>query len=128
MLNFSSILLFSENPDKLVEFYSKIFEKDPEWSGGNFSGWMVGNSAFTIGPHDKVSGKSKNPERIMFNFESDDVKEEFDRVKGLGAGVVAEPYHPGEEPEMWIATLEDPDGNYFQIMTPFEMESEPLKN
>jgi len=26
-----------------------------------------------------------------------------------------------EAPGSWIATLEDPDGNYFQLQTPFEM-------
>ena len=30
---------------------------------------------------------------------------------------------PGEEPEGQIATLADPDGNYFQLMTPMEMPS-----
>jgi predicted enzyme related to lactoylglutathione lyase len=29
--------------------------------------------------------------------------------------VIAEPYAIGEG---WIATLADPDGNYFQLMTP----------
>ena len=128
MLNFSSIIIFSENPQQLVEFYSSVFQKDPEWSGGDFSGWLIGNGAITIGPHDKVHGKSTNPERVMFNFESEDVQSEYERVKGLGAKVIAEPYHPGEEPEMWIATLEDPDGNYFQIMSPFEIEEKPLTN
>ena len=128
MLNFSSVLVFSEDPERLVEFYSKVFEKDPEWSGGDFSGWLVGNAALTIGPHDKVTGKNKSPERIMINLESNNVREEFERVKRLGTTVIAEPYHPGEEPDMWIATFEDPDGNYFQIMSPFEIETETLAN
>ena len=119
MLNFSSLLLFSENPKALVAFYSKVFGKDPEWSGGDFTGWMVGNGAFTIGPHDKVHGKNDHPERMMVNFETTDVKSEFERIKALGAAVISEPYQPGEEPTMWIATFSDPENNYFQIMTPF---------
>ena len=46
---------------------------------------------------------------------------EFARVKELGASVVREPYRPGgdgDAPEMWLATFEDPDGNYFQLASP----------
>lgn len=118
MLNFNSILVFSENPKELSEFYKKVFEKDPEWEGGDYVGFKVGAAFITVGPHDKVVGKNQNPERIMFNFETDDVEGEFERIKKLGATVVAEPYSPGEEPEGKIATLADPDGNYFQLMTP----------
>jgi predicted enzyme related to lactoylglutathione lyase len=46
------------------------------------------------------------------------VKGEFDRIKGLGAAVQQEPYQPGGAEEMWIATFEDPDGNYFQLASP----------
>lgn len=119
MLNLNSILIFSEHPKKLVDFYKKVLQKDPDWSGGDFHGFMAGSGALTIGSHDKVHGKSQNPERLMFNFEIDDVKGEFERIKKLGAMVVTEPYQPGEEPSMWIATFADPDGNYFQIMTPY---------
>lgn len=120
MLNLNSVIVFSENPETLVEFYKKVFQKDPDWSGGDFSGWQVGSGYLTVGPHDKVHGKSTNPERMMFFLETDDVAGEFARIKGLGSTVVAEPYHPGEEPEMWIATFADPDGNYFQLATPMK--------
>jgi predicted enzyme related to lactoylglutathione lyase len=53
----------------------------------------------------------------MFNFETKQVKEEFERMKALGAVVIKEPY---ELQGMWIATLADPDGNYFQLMTPMD--------
>jgi len=127
MLNLNSILLFSENPSKLVEFYTKILGKEPGWSGGDFTGFDAGSCFITIGPHDKVKGKSQTPERIMFNFETDDVKGDFERIKELGAKVIADPYHPSEEGEMWIATFADPDGNYFQLVTPMNMETD-MKN
>lgn len=121
MLNFNSILLFSANPKALVDFYKKVFDAEPGWSGGDFTGFKVGDGYITIGPHDKVKGKSTNPERIMFNFETEDVQEECERIQGLGAKVVAEPYHPSEAEEMWIATFADPDGNYFQLVSPMNM-------
>jgi predicted enzyme related to lactoylglutathione lyase len=51
----------------------------------------------------------------MFNFETTSVKEEFERMKAAGAKVIREPYEMGGG---MIATLADPDGNYFQLVTP----------
>src|SRR5262249_10485700 len=65
--------------------------------------------------HSAMQGATKDPGRIMFNFETAQVHEEFERIKALGAVVISEPYAIGEE---WIATLADPDGNYFQLVTP----------
>lgn len=117
------MLLFSDNPEALTEFYKKMFITDPLWEGGNFSGFMLGQGMLIIGPHDKVKGKNKTPERMMFNLETEDVKKEFTRMKKLGAKVIKEPYHPGESEEMLIATLADPDGNFFQLATPMEEET-----
>lgn len=123
-MNFNSAILTSENPEKLVEFYNKVFKQDkPQWSGGRYFGWQVGTGHFIVGFHDKVKGANQNPERIMFNFEVEDVKGEFDRVKALGATVIKDPYHPSEDdsdPKTLIATLTDPDGNYFQLASPFK--------
>lgn len=120
MLNFNSILVFSENPKQLADFYKKVLQVEPNWSEGEYHGFTVGNGYLTIGPHDKVKGKNSTPERIMINLETKDVKGEFERIKGLGAKVVAEPYRPDEVSGMWITTFADPDGNYFQLMTPWE--------
>ena len=120
MLNLRSILVFSENPGSLVDFYQKVFEMEPNWSGGDFKGFAVGDGEIAFGPHDKVHGKNPNPERMLFNLETEDVRGEFERMKGLGATVIAPPYHPGEEPDMWVATFADPDGNYFQLTSPWK--------
>ena len=92
MLNFNSIIIFSENPATLSEFYRKIFNKNPDMDDSTYSGFLVGNSFISFGPHNKVKGKNSNPERIMFNFETEDVKGEFERIKDLGTTVIAEPY------------------------------------
>lgn len=125
MLDLNSLLVFSENPKALADFYKKILQVDPDWSEGEYSGFQAGSGHLVIGPHDKVQGKNTNPERMMFNFETSDVKGEFERIKGLGAAVIKDPYHPSEEdktdPEALIATFADPDGNYFQLMSPMKM-------
>src|SRR5258708_27523004 len=120
MLNLSSLLLFSMDPQQLSDFYKKVFQKDPDWTDHGYYGFSIGKTFLSIGPHEKIKGKNLNPERMMFNFETSDVKGEFERIKGLRARVIAKPYQPGEVAEMWIATFADPDGNYFQLMTPWE--------
>ena len=51
----------------------------------------------------------------MFNFETPQVEEEYERIKALGAVVIKEPY---QIEDAWIATLADPDGNYFKLVSP----------
>ncbi len=120
MLNFGSVLVFSEDPKRLADFYKRIFQRSPDWSEGGYYGFKAGNGVIVVGPHDKVHGKSANPERVLFNFETRDVKGEFERIRKLGVAVVAEPYSPGEDANMLIATFSDPDNNYFQLVTPWE--------
>lgn len=123
MLNFSSVMLGSTKPKELAEFYEKVFERKADWQDGNWSGWQVGNTHLTIGEHSEAKGKSKDPVRILLNFDTEDVKGEFERIKKIeGAEVIKEPYTPGEASDMWIATFADPDGNYFQLMTLYKMD------
>lgn len=121
MLKLNSLLIGSEDPEQLAAFYGEMLQSKPGWQDGGYTGYQAGNSYLMIGPHDKVRGKSTNPERIIFNFETPDVQAEFDRIKAIeGASVIREPYNPGddENSKMLLATLADPDGNYFQLATP----------
>ena len=118
MLNFNFVLIGSEEPKALTEFYTKVLG-DPAWDEGGFVGWQAGSATLMVGPHSEVKGRNEAPGRIILNFETPDVQGEFDRIKGLGTTVVREPYQPGgDAPEMWLATFEDPDGNYFQLASP----------
>lgn len=119
MLKLNSLLIGSDDPKKLAQFYGEVLQAKPGWEGDEFVGYQAGDSYLMLGPHDKVHGKSTNPERLLFNFETADVAKEFDRIKAIeGADVIQEPYHPGPSKEMLLATFADPDGNYFQLATP----------
>ncbi len=117
-MDFNSVLIGSEDPDKLVAYYTKLFG-DPTFSEGGYTGWEIGSGTITIGPHSEVHGRSLQPGRILLNIGSTDVKGDFERFKAAGATVVAEPYVFEDVPGQ-IATFEDPDGNYFQLMSPME--------
>jgi len=119
MLNLTTVMLGSEDPDSLASFYTTILG-EPAWKDDTFVGWQAGSGMLMIGPHSEVKGTNDMPGRIILNFETPDVAAEFDRIKGLGATVVQEPYQPGEATtgEFWLATFGDPDGNYFQLASP----------
>ena len=117
MLTLNSLMICTKQPIVMAAFYEKVLERpagmvDEE---NGFWGWQVGNAYLSVLNHSEMGGKTKDPGRIMFNFETTQVREEFERIKSAGAAVIREPYQMGEG---WIATLADPDGNYFQLVTP----------
>ncbi|TMB51840.1 MAG: hypothetical protein E6J50_03065 [Chloroflexi bacterium] len=116
-MNFNSILIGSADPQRLVDYYSKLFG-EPGMQEGGYAGWQLGTGFVTVGPHDQVTGKNTQPGRLIWNIETADVKGEFDRLKAANAIVVREPYSFEGSPEAWIATLADPDDNYFQLVSP----------
>ena len=120
-MNFNNILIVSEDPKRLVDYYTKMFG-EPGFSDGGYTGWQLGSGFMSVGAHDEVKGKNAHPGRIIWNIETPDVKTEFDRMKAAGAIVVREPYSFDGYPDSWIATLADPDDNYFQLTTPFDAE------
>jgi predicted enzyme related to lactoylglutathione lyase len=119
-MNLNSVLIGSEDPQRLAVYYTRLFG-EPGWHGGSFSGWMIGTGFVTVGPHDQVKGANPQPGRVIWNIESTDVKTDFARLVAAGATVVQEPYQPGESPDAWIATFSDPDDNYFQLLSPMQM-------
>jgi predicted enzyme related to lactoylglutathione lyase len=100
MLNFNNVMIGSDEPKAMSDFYAKVLGK-PTWEEGGFVGWQVGSGSLMIGAHSEVKGRNEMPGRIILNFETPDVQGEFERIKGLGANVVQEPYQPGGAPEMW---------------------------
>ena len=118
-MNFNNILIGSAEPQQLVDYYTKLFGK-PTMEEGGYTGWLIGSGFVAVGPHSEVTGKNTQPGRLIWNIESADVKGDFDRMKAAGAIVVREPYEYEGAPGSAIATLADPDGNYFQLTSPFE--------
>lgn len=116
-----AVLVSSENATALANFYKEkvdlkvaeemeIGEKGEKGFEVNFG---EGTSLYIL-DHSKVKGKSSQPERVMFNLEVDDIEKEVERLKGNGVTVVQDTYHI--EGYGLIATFEDIDGNYFQLV------------
>jgi predicted enzyme related to lactoylglutathione lyase len=122
-LKFNQVMIGSEDPERLGEFYAQVLDRPADMKEDRMYGWQFGETTFlAVIEHSEVKGRAAEPQRIIVNLETPDVQGEFDRIKGSGATVVKEPY---ELQGMWIATFADPDGNYFQLMSPWE--GEPAK-
>jgi predicted enzyme related to lactoylglutathione lyase len=122
MLNLNSVMIGTKQAKALAAFYEKVLGVPPgmvdEKQG--FWGWQVGSTFLSVMDHSEMAGSTKDPGRVMINFETPQVKSEFDRIKAYGGAVIREPYEMGGG---WIATLADLDGNYFQLVTPMEQAS-----
>ncbi len=120
MLNLNSVMIGTKQLKELALFYEKVLGKPADYvdDKNGFYGWQVGSSYMSLLDHSEMRGKTKDPGRVMLNFETNQVQQEFERIKSLGAGVVREPYQMDGG---WIATLADLDGNYFQLVTPMQM-------
>ena len=116
-MNLNSILIGSEDPQRLVVYYTRLFG-EPAWNEGGYIGWRIGSGGFTVGHHDQVRGKNAHPGRLIWNIETTDVKGEFDRLVAAGATVIQEPYDPAAPEEGSVCTFADPDDNYFQLVSP----------
>ncbi len=124
-LNLNNVMLGSEDSKRLADFYTSVLgEPNPDWSdpANGWFGWQTGDGSLAIGPHSEVRGRNPQPGRIMLNFSTSDVRGEFERIKALGAEVIAEPYESGGG-DMLMCTFADPDGNYFQLARPWEPQS-----
>lgn len=114
------VLLASENAKALAEFYEGkvgIKIKEEYEMGKDSSAFEMDSgdgSSFMILDHSEVKGKSKEPQRLMVNFEVNNIDQAISEVSGKGVKVVAEKYHV--EGYGYIATFEDLDGNYFQLV------------
>jgi predicted enzyme related to lactoylglutathione lyase len=102
----------------LGEFYTRVLG-EPGFRDGTWFGWDDG-AQLVIGGHSEVKGRNSLPQRVMLTVEVADLPGAFEKVKAAGGVVVAEPYKPDGDGDNWLATLEDPDGNFIQLSTPWQ--------
>src|SRR5438132_674420 len=116
-----SVVLFSEKPKALADFYkdkvglkltleAEIGEGE-ELFGFDFGGSSVG---LYINHHSEIKGKTKDPKRIMFNLEVDNIESEVKILEKKGLKMIGMLHQV--EGYGKIATFEDIDGNFFQLV------------
>ena len=64
-----------------------------------------------------MAERTRSPARLFFDFHVEDARSEYERLLAIGASSVQEPYEFVDgDLELTLATLADPDGNYFQLV------------
>ncbi len=119
MKGIESVGLFTENAERLAKFYKeKVGLKLQKHRMADMDEklfYVEGKGAsFFIMDHSKVRGKNKQPERIIFNFEVNDIKSSVKKLEKTKVKKIADAYNVSGYG--WIATFQDIDGNYFQLV------------
>jgi len=120
------ILIYSENPDKLVKFYTDILGLKllNKLTYENDYGYMlnvVDEYNIWIGKHSEVKGKAKENFRHLFNlYPEEGVEYWYLKLKKQGIiKIIAKPFEaPFSTPEkpVWFCTFLDPEGNCWQFV------------
>ena len=108
------VVLWTDNIQRLKEFYRDILGLPLHSERSNFVAFALGNERLSIGLHDAVSGHAKDPFRIMINLGVADIADVFRQLKEQGVQFIREPEK--EHWGGWVATLCDPDGNILQLL------------
>lgn len=126
MITGYKFFIFSEDPDKLVKFYTDIlgFKITSELKLPKDYGYMVEAAAgcqLWIAQHSEVKEYNKDPFRHILNMYTDDVLGTYEKVKVVeGVKVVQDPINMGEfnpgASGRTVFTILDPEGNCLQFM------------
>lgn len=117
----NGIMINSSNATKLAEFYrEKVGLKQVgeyeigENQEAGFEFELNSGPGFFIADHSEVKGTNPMGQRIIINLEVEDFEKEVEELDSKGAKMIGMAHHV--ENYGYVATFEDPDGNYFQLV------------
>ena len=108
-----TVMIGTDQPAALAAFYGETLGL-PRVAKYEDPVFRAGEANIRILNHSQISGSTRDPARIQLNLFIEDVRGEAARLQKLGVRFVREP-----ELESWggiVATMQDPDGNYVQIL------------
>ena len=111
----AGVLIWTERErfDAMARFYRDRLGLTPRTSKPDFINFDWSGLRLSVSVHDRVSGASRDPFRIMVNLLVDDIHAAHARLQQAGV-VFARP----PEAEEWgglVASFLDPDGNLLQL-------------
>jgi catechol 2,3-dioxygenase-like lactoylglutathione lyase family enzyme len=104
----------AERFEAMARFYRDRLGLTPRTSKPDFINFDWGGVRLSVSVHDRVTGGSQDPFRIMVNLAVDDIRAVHARLAGAGVVFTRPP-----ETEDWggqVASFLDPDGNLIQLM------------
>ena len=110
-----SVIFWTDDMPRLLSFYRDTLGLSTDFESPEFVMLTAGQGAqFAVGRHSEVSGRSKDPYRVMANITVDNCQAEYERLKAKGVPFLREPSRDGNEGPV-LATFQDPDGNTLQM-------------
>jgi uncharacterized glyoxalase superfamily protein PhnB len=112
--NVGGVIIWSDDVEKLSVFYKNVLELEPVTEREGFIAFSFGEFRLSISYHNGVHGRSKDPLRMMINFNVSDIDFVYRSLSEKGVTFLRLP-----EKEHWggyVATFKDPDGNVVQLL------------
>ncbi|MSQ22349.1 MAG: hypothetical protein EXR53_03445 [Dehalococcoidia bacterium] len=110
----AGVILWTDNVERLVAFYLDVLGLTPHSVRPDFVAFSFGDARLSIGRHDGVSGKAKDPNRVMVNLAVTDIQQVYTLLQEKGVSFLRPPER--ERWGGWVATFHDPDGNILQLL------------
>lgn len=135
-----TIYIMVNDIEKSVDFYKQLLQEEPLYNNDNrwvqFSNYIAlynycydkkiieGKSSINfnqayIEDFNKSKGNSKN-DIVIFNFEVEDLKKEYQRLKNLNIGEVSDLMYVNIHMPYWYFNITDPDENIIEITGKYE--------
>ncbi|MDQ2690484.1 MAG: VOC family protein [Chloroflexota bacterium] len=113
---FAGASIWSEDLQNLLPFYRDVLGLKVVHESEGFvvlGGGQSDSATLGLGTHSEVHGHNTDPARHMVGLESDNLTEDWQRLKQAGVEFIEEPTDYGDD--LSIATLKDPEGNLVQL-------------
>jgi hypothetical protein len=112
------LVLGSTDPQRLHDWYKAAFapEAEPVQEEMPVLALELGGTWLIFERRDDVAERAAEPGRVLFNIEVDDIRAAEERLNGLGVTWIRPVSEPAPGEPVRLATVEDPDGNYPQII------------
>ena len=110
----AGVIIWTDNLAAMTAFYHDTLGLPLHSERPHFVAFEWGDMRFSIGAHTEVSGKTREPHRIMVNLATSDIRALHARLSAAGVRFIRPP-----EREHWggmVATFADPDGNLLQLL------------
>ena len=110
----AGVIIWTGDLERLSAFYRETLGLAPHSVRPDFVAFRWGDMRFSIGLHSEVEGSSAEPNRIMVNFEVEDIHEVYAALEAKGVSFRRPPER--EHWGGWVCTFSDPDGNVLQLL------------
>ena len=110
----AGVVIWTQNLKHMINFYEDTLKLKTFSKRSDFVAFKFGNIRLNIGLHSKVKGNSDEPYRIMVNFSTQNIQNDYHSLSRQGVKFIRKPEQ--EHWGGWVATFFDPDGNILQLL------------